>query len=594
MKSAAILLLLCWPVFALCQTSYPPRIYADTAHAPFLHGVASADPTASAVLLWTRVEPAPGQMTPITLDWELASDPSFTQIVANGSADALPANDWTLTVEATGLLPDHRYWYRFEDPAGKHSLVGRTRTMPDSTSPHIRLAVASCSSTYSGYFNGYRDIGQHDDINLVVHLGDYIYDYPDPDELFRVPTPMPTQPTNLTEWRVNHRYLLLDPDLRLARSKHPFTVIWDNHDVYASPQDAQKAFHEYVPVRLEDPLQPSRIYRKLSLGPLAELIMIDVTTLRDIDTLPNGDLSLLGTEQWTWLNDQLANSTTPWRVIGNERMVGEFSLNGLPAFIPYGDGPVADSSAWDGYSAERDMLLNAFTSHGLHNNVLLSGDIHMSFACDLAPSSASYDPQTGAGSVAVEFLPTSISRGNFDEAGFGGFIATLAQAAMTLANPHHVYEELESHGYGILDIRPDRAVAEYWYTDILTPMAPTTFARAYQTLDGSDHWDRTVINNPSVALQGPVTRVPRVTITKLEQIPGSDQLQVLFSLPMDDEVQIRVAEIASGRVVLRTSLGWLAAGDHTYRIPAEVRGAGAYVLLVEGQQGAATRAFLRH
>jgi alkaline phosphatase D len=584
------LLALTWT--AQAQTAYPPRIYADTAHAPFLHGVASADPTASAVLLWTRVEPSPGQTAPISLDWELASDPAFAQVVASGTADATAAADWTLTVEATGLLDDRHYWYRFIDPAGKTSLVGRTHTLPAGTSPHVRLAVASCSSTYSGYFNGYRHIGQRDDIHLVVHLGDYIYDYPDPDELVRVPTPTPTQPTNLAEWRATHRYLLLDPDLRLARSKHPFTVIWDNHDVYAAPQDAQQAFHEYVPIRLKDPAQPSQIYRKISLGPLADLILLDVTTLRDLDTLPNGDLSLLGTDQWAWLNNELATSTAPWRIIGNERMVGEFSLSGLPAFIPYGDGPVADSSAWDGYSAERDLLLTTFSTLGLHNNILLSGDIHMSFACDLAPSTAAYDPQTGAGSVAVEFLPTSISRGNFDEAGFGGFLATLAQNAMALANPHHVYEELESHGYGILDIRPDRAVAEYWYADILTPLAPANFARAYQTLDGSDHWDRTALTNPSVAVLPQQPRPAHVTIDAITPILRAGTTRCDFSLPADGEVTISVIEVATGRIIFHEPPAWRTAGHNNYFLPSSVKAIGPCVLLIQDQAGAAAKIFL--
>lgn len=589
---SAFLLAACCALGAYAQTSYPPRIYADSAHAPFLHGVASADPTADAVLLWTRVEPAPGQVGPIAVDWELAADPAFTQVVGSGTANADAAADWTLTVEATGLQADRRYWYRFTDPAGKVSLIGRTRTLPNSSGPHVRLAVASCSSTYSGYFNGYRDIGMRDDINLVVHLGDYVYDYPDPDELVRVPTPVPTQPTNLAEWRATHRYLLLDPDLRLARSKHPFAVIWDNHDVYAAPQDAQQAFHEYVPIRLEDPAQPAHIYRKISLGPLADLILIDVTTLRDIDTLPNGDRSLLGTDQWTWLKAQLASSTAQWRIIGNERMVGEFSLAGLPAFIPYGDGPVADSSAWDGYTAERDSLLATLSAYGLHNNMLISGDIHMSFACDLAPSNVAYDPQTGAGSVATEFLPTSISRGNFDEAGYGGFLADLAQAAMALANPHHVFEELESHGYGILDIRPDRTIGEYWYTDILTPQAPTTFATAYQTLDGSDHWDRNALNNPSVAIAPMEPRPAHVTIQGITPILRAGTFACSFSLPTDGEVSIYVVEVATGRVIHQEPPAWRLAGSNHYRLPVFFKAQGPCVLVIQDQLGAAAKTFV--
>jgi hypothetical protein len=139
---------------------------------------------------------------------------------------------------------------------------------------------------------------------------------------------------------------------------------------------------------------------------------------------------------------------------------------------------------------------------------VLSGDIHTSFLCDAPIDYGQYDAQTGTGSVAVEFLPSSISRGNFDEQGISGFLAQLVQGAISLANPHHVYSELTSHGYGILDIRPDTVTAEFWYSPILQLSGAETFAKGYRCLSGDNHWQRTATSNPTVGMQDVAATTP--------------------------------------------------------------------------------------
>ncbi|MBK9449490.1 MAG: alkaline phosphatase D family protein [Bacteroidetes bacterium] len=554
---------------SLKSQTLPPNIYADSAHAPFLHGVASFDPTATKVILWTKVDPEINS-GPITLTWETFADANLTQQLATGTATASVTSNWTAQADVDFPDPERFYWYRWKDSQSRFSVVGRTKTASQGADAQARLAIMSCSSVYSGYFNAYQRIATRNDIDLVVHLGDYIYDFVDADEQVRVPSPAPVDPQTLAEWRDRHSYYLLDPDLRAARQNHPWAVIWDNHDVDGdSPQhvaDAIQAFQEYVPMRLTDAILPHLIYRRLAYGDLLDILLVDATTLRDIDTLPNGEFSMLGNAQWNWLSQELSSSTALWRVIGQERMMAEFSTAGLGSLINYGDGPVADSGAWDGYNGERVRLLNHLDQNGIDNNVILSGDIHTSFLCDLPIDYGSYDDQTGAGSVAVEFLPTSITRGNFDEQGVTGFLAQLVQGAIALANAHHVYSELTSHGYGILDIRPDVVTAEYWYSPILQASNSESFATGYECRTGENHWRRAALSNPTTVLVASEDATLQNVTTSLFPNPAGESATLRLNAARTETVNILVMDPASGKQVLPSKRLKLKANQ-----PAEMR-----------------------
>lgn len=558
MKSNRLFFLSCL-LFAIATAGHaqalPPNIYADSIHAPFLHGVASFDPAPRKVILWTKIDPQGGS-NPINLTWQTFADAALVQPLGTGTATASAATDWTAKADVDFPTPSTAYWYRWSDGQGHFSPVGRTKTASEGPDVQIRLAIMSCSSIFSGYFNAYQRVATRNDIDLVVHLGDYIYDFVDADEQVRVPVPSPADPQTLAEWRDRHSYYLLDPDLRAARQNHPWAVIWDNHDVDGdSPQhtaDAMQAFLEYVPMRLADPGRPDLIYRRLAYGDLLDILLVDVTTLRNLDTLPNGESSLLGNEQWNWLQQALDNSTARWRVVGQERMVGEFSTAGLGSLISYGDGPVADSGAWDGYNGERMRLLGHLDQNGIDNNVLLSGDIHMSFLCDLPIDYGSYNAQTGAGSVAVEFLPTSISRGNFDEAGVTGFLAQLVQLAIDAANPHHVYSELTSHGYGILDIRPDTVTAEYWYSPILQVSGNESFAAGYQCITGENHWRRSALSTPTTLVASPEAVAAFPVNISIHPNPAQDFVTLRLQSNALQTLEINVLEVATGKSVLKS------------------------------------------
>ena len=487
-----VLLLLAGSTSAQVFTSFPDRIYGDTTHAPFYHGVASADPLSDEVLIWTRLTPDSATAPAQTIFWEVADDTTFNNIITSGSDTTNAALDWTLTVNVTGLVADTYYYYRFRNAANNYSRWGRTRTAPVGQTNELRFAVASCSSIFSGYFNGYANIALQENLNAVVHVGDYIYDFVDGDEEIRVPSPYPANPSTKAEWEDRLEYYHLDPDFREAKAMHPFIVMWDNHDSDQTLTnfESKEAFREWVPMRTDTALHV--IYRQLSFGNLADLTMIDIMTFRRLDSIAPGETSILSLEQYNWFTSKLSNSTAKWKLVGCSKMVANWSAEGF-GFLGIGNGEVFTTSTWDGYQEERRRMLTYIGDNEIDNVMFLTGDMHISLAMDLPiepKNSTTYDPITGAGSVAVEFMPTSISRGNFDESGVSGAVADVAVSLSQGENPHHVFMEVIQHGYGVLVVRPDSAVAQYWYNPILQQSNQQTLGQEMVVYDGQNHWKR--------------------------------------------------------------------------------------------------------
>lgn len=499
---------LCFSIFFLAaagrinaQVILPPGMGGDSLHAPFYHGVASGDPLADKIMLWTRITPqSPG---PKTVYYELDDDSLFSSPLLSGSLVTDSLRDWTVKLDAGGLAANTIYYYRFHNAALQYSATGRTRTAPTGNPGRVRLAVFSCSSIYSGYFNAYARIAEKSaTLNAAVHLGDYIYDFVDGQEEVRVPVPYPTEPVTLGEWRERHAYYLLDPDLRLARSRLPWIVIWDNHDLDCSnttgicDSAAIQAFFEWLPVRMPDTTDIFRINRSFSFGDMTRLIMTDTETRRKKHQWPGGEYNLFDTTQFHWLLQELENSSATWKLVGNEKMAGGWYTSGIPQWIMDiipNDGPVFDSSAWDGFSRTRDSLFRFVSDRSIDNLVILSGDAHVSIAQDLTSDPfnlAVYNPLTGQGSVGVEFLPTSVTRGNLDESGAPQSLAATFNNVDLTANPQHRYADLFQHGYGILDMTADSAVAEFWYSDILNPATAETLGKTMVVLAGENHWKR--------------------------------------------------------------------------------------------------------
>lgn len=584
----------------------PPNIYTDATYAPFLYGVASFDPTDNQVIIWTHITPTSSGQTSITLRWEVATDTSFLNVVQSGTLVTDATQDWTASVDVSNLNAYTTYYYRFQAPNGNYTRKGRTRTAPSASGlsnvHHLRMAVASCSSIFSGFFNSYQQIAQRLDLDVVLHLGDYLYDFVDPDEEIRVPQPYPSSPATKQEWRARHQYYLMDPDLRLARQMHPWIVTWDNHDTdyngsTAQAAESREAFLEYVPMRLITPSDTKKIYRKFSYGSLVDIFMVDILLYRNVDNLPSGDPSILGTTQYNWLTTELQNSTAKWKLVGNQKMMCGWSVANIPTFFPVtiGNGSVLDTKSWDGFDAARDRLLDFIEQNNIDNVMILSGDAHVSMASDLhqAPTGSGYNGNTGNGSVAVEFLPTSITRGNFDEMGYPAWVVTAVEGYMSTANPNQVFSNIVEHGYGILDLQSDSVIAEFWYMDILNASTNQTFETGLLLKDAENHWHRTNRTTPT----NPKDYTPTITGTKRIETPATaaqlsvfpnpsdGQFSIMFELNKTEELSIDIVEVATGKLV-KTVLKQSFEANEKQKITLDLRNlpAGSYYLCLKGEK----------
>ncbi|MGB0974107.1 MAG: alkaline phosphatase D family protein [Flavobacteriaceae bacterium] len=268
--------------------------FFDPGLAPFYHGVASGDPTDSAVIIWTRVTT---NASSAVVNWKVATDPSMTDVVKTGAVTTDADIDYTVKIDVTNLNPNTSYYYQFET-SGQHSLIGKTRTAPVGNIANVRFGVVSCSNYQNGYFNGYQELANRTDIDAIVHLGDYIYEYETggygyDDAIGRGHLPE-NEIITLSDYRVRYSYYRLDAMLRNLHQQHPFILIWDDHefsndankygaenhnpategDWNVRKHNAYKAYFEWMPVRANT-IEEYRLYRTLSYGNLLDLIMLD-------------------------------------------------------------------------------------------------------------------------------------------------------------------------------------------------------------------------------------------------------------------------------------------------------------------------------
>jgi len=335
--------------------------------ADFNHGVASGDPLTDRVIIWTRVTPAiPGQ---VWIQWELASDAGFAAIVASGTGTTSADVDYTVKVDVEGLQPNTVYYYRFLT-VNNTSTVGRTRTLPEGVIEAAAFAVVSCSNYPAGFFNVYREVANQD-VDAVLHLGDYLYEYSSDgyaseraEELGRVVEPA-NELLSLADYRTRYAQYRRDADLQAAHAAHPFIIVWDDHEIAndswregAENHDpdtegsfldrklvALQAWHEWQPVRPPASMNDI-IYRRFQYGDLLDLLMLDTRLIGrdeqytysdfvtdgkiDVDRARAGfgdsNRTLLGSEQLNWLRDHLSQSTAQWQVLGQQILLSRYQL----------------------------------------------------------------------------------------------------------------------------------------------------------------------------------------------------------------------------------------------------------------------------
>ena len=497
----------------------------------FQHGVASGDPLSGAVVLWTRVTASGGG--PVSVSYVLATDPALASVVRSGGVSTDASRDFTVKVDVDGLQPNTTYYYRFSS-AGSQSPVGRTRTLPVGDASRVRMAVVSCASLAHGFFNAYRRIAERADLDLVVHLGDYIYEYGN-GQFGDLRAYEPSHEIlTLSDYRTRHAQYKRDVDLQEVHRQHPMVAIWDDHEFAndawmggaqnhtegaegtwtARVAGALQAYYEWMPVRVVDAGNLRKNNRSFALGNLADLIMLEErVNARSKQAQPTPDINInalnrsstftesgvfldparqmLGTEEENWLADKLRASTARWKLIGQGVMFAQ--LKAAPGSLALGGGVFLNPDQWDGYQPARDRIYNVLKGSAgtpaVGNVVILTGDIHSSWAADLSQdpnngsvSGGGYDPDTGAGSHAVELITTSVTAPSVTDP--QGAIS----AALKLANPHFKYIDLEQRGYMLLDISAARVVAEWWYVDTVTSRTSVqSFGKAMQVLDGANH-----------------------------------------------------------------------------------------------------------
>ena len=420
------------PVLSADQTVNHQSTFKDN---PFQLGVASGDPLPNGVVLWTKLasNPLEGGGLPneaVPVAWEVATDETFTKIVRKGSTLAMPQIGHSVHVEVDGLKPFHWYFYRFH--AGKEtSPVGRTRTAPHANdeTERVRFAFTSCQHFESGYFNGYPHM-QKEDLDLVVHLGDYIYEYKGMDK--RPRKHIGHEIKSLDEYRTRYAQYRLDKSLQETHRLFPWLVTWDDHEFdnnYAnlvseedgvSPEDflarrknAYQAYYEYMPLRRRSlPKGPNmKLYRECQYGQLANFLVLDTRQYRTDQ--PNGDhqkpmtgkvfdsnTTMLGERQENWLMSRLSQSSSAWNVLAQQVMMAPLNRG-------HGEDKRYSMDQWPGYEYSRRKLLNFFHEQKISNPVVLTGDIHVNWVNDLQLDFQNEKSPI----VGTEFVGTSMTSG---------------------------------------------------------------------------------------------------------------------------------------------------------------------------------------
>jgi alkaline phosphatase D len=466
---------------ALCAVV--PNIWRVTsrphfADDPFSLGVASGDPTATGGVLWTRLAPRPfepdGGMNGlrVTVDWEVADDDGFTKVVKKGRATAAPELAFSVHIDVTGLQPDRWYVYRFRT-GDAVSPVGRFRTAPaDGAMTPLNFAFASCQHWEQGLFTAYEHMAR-ESLDLVAHLGDYIYEYAGNSRGIRMHHGLEVR--TVDDYRRRYAQYKTDPALQAAHRLCPWVVTWDDHEVdnnYAGligengmesteqmrtrRAAAYQAWWEHQPVRV--PRAQSwadlSITRSINWGALARFWVLDTRQYRDDQACGDGTQlmcdeardprrGLLGAPQEKWLTDGLGASRAHWQVLANQVMVGPYDAAD-------GDDVRTSMDQWSGYPVARDRLLNEISKRAANRTVVLTGDIHSNWVNELRSDFTRPDRPV----VAAEFVGTSIASG-----GNGGEVPAARLDGMKRENPHLKWFE-NRRGYVTCKV-DDKA----WHTD---------------------------------------------------------------------------------------------------------------------------------
>ena len=508
-----------WPLAATAAGSARP-LRSD----PFTLGVASGDPDADSFVLWTRLAPTPlaedglGGMPSriVPVHWEVADDERFGKVVRRGTAIARPESAHTVHVELDHLLPGREYFYRFR-AEGYLSPAGRTRTTPPrwATGGSLAMAFASCSQYEHGYFTAYRRLAE-DEPDLILHLGDYQYEYQA--GVYLIPGGNPRdhqgpETVTLANYRQRHAQYKADPDLQAAHAVAPWAVVFDDHEIENNWADevpeqpdpnflarraaAFQAYYENMPLRRTSIPRgiDMQLYRRLSWGRLATFHLLDTRQFRSDQACGDGykecadaadpARSITGAEQEKWLLDGFHRSNARWDVLGQQVFFGQRDNDAGPA-------TVTSMDSWDGYLASRERITRGWVDAGVRNPVVLTGDVHAHWADELKLDYA--DPTSKT--VGTELVCSSIT-----STGNGADVAT-GTHPWAAWNPHLRFYN-NQRGYVRTRITADAMTVDFRVVPYVTAPGAPVHTRATFVIEDRVAGLHQTADNPT-----PATPVP--------------------------------------------------------------------------------------
>ena len=512
----------------------------------YAHGVASGDPLADRVILWTRISALGTE--DLEVDWAIATDSAFSSTVGSGTVRIGASTDFTVKVDATGLTANRAYYYRFIC-RGVISPVGRTKTLPTGAVTRARFAVFSCTNYPAGFFNVYGDAARFDDIDCALHLGDYIYEYAaggyasqDAASLGRVSLPA-NEIITLTDYRRRYQQYRTDPDLQAVHARLPFIAVWDDHELSndtwtggaenhdpvteglwaARRMMAIQAYHEWMPIRVPDAARPDKIYRSFDFGNLLSLHMLDTRVIgRDkqlgyasyvtagafnaagfVADVASTTRQLMGAEQTTWLQGQMSKSTATWQILGQQVLMARMNLPapmvlgtvGYPTYFAI----AAKVQAGIALTADEQTLLtttpipynlDAWDGYQAARETVLNMARTLNknlvvLAGDTHNAWASDLVAQDGQAVGVEIGVPSVTSPGFETYFPTIAPATVASGMEQLIGPLQ-YAETASRGFVVLTVTPTETRAEYRYVDtIKTRTYAATLRKTLRTLPGA-------------------------------------------------------------------------------------------------------------
>jgi alkaline phosphatase D len=403
-----------------------------------------------------------------------------------------------------GLQPGREYFYRFATRTAS-SPVGRFRTLAGDSADPVRIGFFSCQDYQAGYYTAHAGLAAEQDLDLIVCLGDYIYErsYYEGPRKDTTGANGDADVQSLAEYRQKYALYRSDPLLQAMHASAPFVAVWDDHEIednwagenpgHATPEDqrrsdfltrrtaGRRAFFEWMP-RLRRREEVDRIYGGVPLGANAELILLDTRSYRDAQ--PCGDQlivpcpdaetgarKLLGDAQKQWFVDRVAGSTARWKVVGNQIMV--MSLDSAPSVT-------LNVDAWDGYGAERAEVLQALAGRGVQDLTFITGDIHTFFAGTVHQNGRVATPAIG-----TEFVGGSITSHGLEDY-FAGPLANAGEQGVRANNPHVHFSNFRARGYGVLEARPDELRVTFRSpSTVMEPTAPVSDLAAFRVAAGS-------------------------------------------------------------------------------------------------------------